>query len=35
MTRLGVCGGRVPIVITVTLSFGVVLWEERLKLFPC
>lgn len=23
------------IVIAVTLSFGVVLWEERLKLFPC
>lgn len=23
------------IVIAVTLSSGVVLWEERLKLFPC
>lgn len=23
------------IVITITLSFGVVLWEDRLKLFPC
>lgn len=24
-----------PIVISITLSFGVLLWEDRLKLFPC
>lgn len=34
MTRLSVGEGSVLHAITITLRFGVVLWEERLKLFP-